>query len=73
MLVGADARPRVTDFGLARVGAGPEITPPARVGAGGLGVSLTQAGAVMGTPAYMAPEQHLGLVADARSDQFAFN
>ncbi len=72
VLVGADARPRVTDFGLARVGTGPELVAPSLVSASGVGVELTQAGAVMGTPAYMAPEQHLGIVADARSDQFAF-
>jgi tetratricopeptide (TPR) repeat protein len=70
VIVGSDGRPRVLDFGLARIDRYPESqrTESARVDA----VRLTLTGAVMGTPLYMSPEQWGGDEVDARSDQFSF-
>jgi tetratricopeptide (TPR) repeat protein len=37
-----------------------------------LDISVTEPGTLLGTPAYMAPEQHQRRAADARTDQFGF-
>ena len=77
VLVGADGRVRVGDFGLAG-GPGSETGrhSPAESGESldrrAVGEALTRTGALLGTPKYMAPEQETGLAATARSDQFSF-
>ncbi|QRJ64307.1 serine/threonine-protein kinase [Azospira restricta] len=51
----ADGRVKVGDFGIARLESS----------------NLTQAGSVLGTPAYMSPEQFMGQTVDGRSDLFS--
>ncbi len=67
-------RVQVADFGLAKLG---EERLAARVDDESLGTStleatLTVNAELIGTPAYMAPEQFLTRHADTRSDQFAY-
>ena len=58
---GRDSRVKILDFGLAQLG-------PVPVDA----LRMTQPGVLIGTPAYMAPEQINGLPIDVRADVFAF-
>lgn len=75
VLVADDGRVRVIDFGLAQTGA-LEAAPPSPSEGGGVdmasGGSITRTGAVLGSPAYMPPEQLMTAEVDALSDQFAF-
>jgi TolB-like protein/tRNA A-37 threonylcarbamoyl transferase component Bud32/Tfp pilus assembly protein PilF len=67
IMVGARGQARVMDFGLAKV-----VEPHAPDGTAAETMTLlTRDGAVLGTAAYMSPEQARGEIVDARSDLFS--
>ena len=66
-----DDKVKVLDFGLAKaMDSSPAASSPANSPT--LSVLATQAGLIMGTAAYMSPEQAKGLATDRRSDVFSF-
>jgi serine/threonine protein kinase/tetratricopeptide (TPR) repeat protein len=66
VMITADGRVKVLDFGLAK-----DVSAGETGGATLTAAGLTQAGLVMGTPAYMSPEQIAGRAVDHRTDIFS--
>ncbi len=71
LLIGADGRVRVADFGLAVRSNTPSPLAPTEMPSVGASSKITAAGHIAGTPAYMAPEQRAGLATEGPADQFA--
>ncbi|HZM26845.1 MAG TPA: protein kinase, partial [Gemmatimonadales bacterium] len=66
VVVTPEGRVKVLDFGLAR-----RASEPPEEGGATLSMALTETGAVVGTPHYLAPEILRGRVANVRSDLWA--
>ena len=64
-----DGSPKVLDFGLAKAGLGVETSDRA---SSETVISATATGTILGTAAYMSPEQARGLRVDRRTDIWAF-
>lgn len=80
VLVGDDGRVRVTDFGLVstagaadssgdQLASHDDLATPTPIP---MSATITRTGALLGTPAYMAPEQTRHGTVDGRTDQFSF-
>lgn len=72
VLVTDDARVLVTDFGIARSSGSADEAGREPNRDAGPAQMITAHGTILGTPAYMAPEQREGRPVDARADQYSF-
>jgi len=70
--LGPDGQVKILDFGLARAYLGEESAAGDPDHSPTLTAAMTQAGVILGTAAYMSPEQARGHAVDSRTDVWAF-
>jgi serine/threonine-protein kinase len=71
VMVSADRQVKVLDFGVAKSSRTPEVTLPAGTAPVLVETDVTHEGQLVGTPAYMSPEQVTGKPVDQRADIFS--
>jgi len=67
-----DGAVKVLDFGLAKVAPASDAVPDAAGNSPTLTIGMTEAGMILGSAAYMSPEQARGQTVDKRADIWAF-
>jgi eukaryotic-like serine/threonine-protein kinase len=67
-----DGSVKVLDFGLAKLGCASDSSTAVGASSQTMTMGISQAGAILGTPAYMSPEQARGDAVDRRTDTWAF-
>ncbi len=72
IMITADGAVKILDFGLAKLVEPAAAEDAPTITAGHTEAPITQEGAIVGTFAYMSPEQAQGKPVDARSDIFSF-